>query len=255
MWAYCIGADGRPPSAACGPRSAVHGRYNEGVPPDLDAEYIAMTARGLDAWTREPEAGERVPADPLRKRLGVSSGRTFVATGALSRLHAGLLALAEIDRDVDVVPAATLHFTFLALAWDHYASAADVPSTVELRLHFDTHTRAVPFAVSKIRLVAIPGALLLAGIPDPASAAARADLAADLMAADWAPHIAERYRGYPFPPKIWHTTLARSRRQRATPGMRALFAEYRHSTFDDLALGPPWLVAANYNWTVVERIC
>lgn len=213
-----------------------------------------MTARALEAWARGPDAGERIPADPLRTRLGVSSGRTFAATGALARLHADLLALSAGDADVDVVPAASLHFTFLALAWDHYASADKVPNTSQLRPLFAARAWNIPFALTQIRLVAIPGALLLAGIPDPVSAAARAGLAADLMAADWAPHITERYRGYPFPPRIWHTTLARSRRQRATPGMRALFAEYRDSAFDDLALGPPWLVAANYNWTMMEPI-
>ena len=119
---------------------------------------------------------------------------------------------------------------------------------------FAARTRDILFKLGRLRLVVIPGALLLAGIPDLASATARAGLAADLMAADWAPHITERYRGYPFPPMIWHTTLVRSRRQRATPGMRALFAEYRYSALDDLTLGPPWLVAANYNWTMVERL-
>ncbi|HQX09995.1 MAG TPA: hypothetical protein PLG23_03980 [Thermoflexales bacterium] len=221
---------------------------------DLDAEYAGMTARGLDAWARAPGAGERNPPDPLRRRLGVTSGRLFTPTGALVQLGAALSALAAADDDVDVVPTSGLHFTFLALAWDHYASAADVPNTSQLRTLFAARTQELPFSLGHMRLVAISGALLLAGIPDPASATARADLAADLMAADWAPHIAERYRGYPFPPKIWHTTLARSRRQFATPGMRALFAEYRDRTFDDLALGPPWLVAANYNWTMLEPL-
>ena len=220
----------------------------------LDAEYTDMTARGLAAWASAPSAGERIPADPLRKRLGVTSGRLFAPSGALVDLHAALVSLATEDADVDVVPANSLHFTFLALAWDHYASAAEVPNTSQLRPLFAARTRDVPFRLEQLRLVAIPGALLLAGIPDHASATARAGLAADLMAADWAPHIAERYRGYPFPPRIWHTTLARSRRQFATPGMRALFAEYRDSAFDDLALGPPWLVAANYNWAMIERI-
>jgi len=221
---------------------------------DLDAEYGAMTARGLDTWASAPTAGERVPADPLRTRLGVTSGRQFAPTGALIWLHAALLALAAGDADVDVVPASSLHFTFLALAWDHYASAAEVPNTSQLKPLFAARTRDIPFTLGHLRLVAIPGALLLAGIPDPASAAARAGLAADLMAADWAPHIAERYRGYPFPPRIWHTTLARSRRQLATPGMRALFADFQNSAFDDLALGQPWLLAANYNWTLLTRL-
>ena len=213
-----------------------------------------MTTRGLDAWASASSAGEPIPADPLRKRLGVTSGRQFAPTGALIPLHAALLALAAGDPDVDVVPASSLHFTFLALAWDHYASAAEVPNTSQLKPLFAARTREIPFTLGRLRLVAIPGALLLAGMPDPASAAARAGLAADLMAADWAPHIAERYRGYPFPPRIWHTTLARSRRQLATPGMRALFADYQNSAFDDLALGPPFLVAANYNWTLLTRL-
>lgn len=222
--------------------------------PNLEAEYAAMTARALDDWAREPNAGDRIPADPLRKRLGVSSGRTFLPTNGLASLHTALSALAADDDDADVVPASSLHFTFLALAWDHYARAQDVPNTSQLRSLFAARTRGIPFILRRLRLVAMPGALLLAGISDPASAAAREGLAADLMAADWSPHIAERYRGYPFPPRIWHTTLARSRRQLATPGMRALFAEYRDSAFDDLTLGPPWLVAANYNWTIMERI-
>lgn len=213
-----------------------------------------MTTRGLDAWARVPNAGDRIAADPLRTRLGVTSGRLFTPTGALADLHAALLALAAKDTDVDVVPANSLHFTFLALAWDHYASAADVPNTSQLKPLFAAHTRQIPFTLGRLRLVAIPGALLLAGIPDAASAAARAGLAADLMAADWAPHIAERYRGYPFPPRIWHTTLARSRRRLATPGMRALFADFQNSAFDDLALGPPILAAANYNWTLLTRL-
>lgn len=59
-----------------------------------------------------------------------------------------------------------LHFTFLALAWDHFASLAELPSeTAQTVAIFKETVAGLNFTVRDLRLVPLKGALLLAGIP------------------------------------------------------------------------------------------
>lgn len=106
------------------------------IDPHLDdarilANYDRAQTSALNAWSEHPDAGAALPADARRAKLGVSSGCLFTAAGDIARIHARLTELARDDPRIEVVPAASLHFTFLALAWDRYAGVEDIPCDIE----------------------------------------------------------------------------------------------------------------------------
>lgn len=217
--------------------------------PILDA-YASMTQQTLQAWAAHPGIGPLQPSYPNRQQLGVSSGRSFAPSGALKQLHEELLQLAEADSLYDVVPAHGLHFTFLALAWDHFASVDALPPEIhELVPLFKTTVAGLNFTVTDLRLVPLKGALLLAGLPDPQSYAVRQQLAARVLQSAWRPYLEARYAGFPIPPLIWHITLVRYAAEYAPQSLRDLYQRYRTTAFVDLQLGQPQIGVINYNWT------
>lgn len=212
--------------------------------------YASMTQQTLQAWADHPGIGPLQPPYPNRQQLGVSSGRSFTASGALSALHADLLRLAEADPLYDVVPAHGLHFTFLALAWDHFASLEELPPEIhELVPLFKTTVAGLNFTVTDLRLVPLKGALLLAGLPDPQSYAVRQQLATRVLQSTWRPYLEARYTGFPIPPRIWHITLVRYGAEYAPQSLRDLYQRYRTTAFADLQFGQPQIGIINYNWT------
>lgn len=217
--------------------------------PITDA-YAAMTAQTLQAWQSHPGVGKLLVADANRQHLGVSSGRNFMPTGKLQRLHGELLQLASADSLLDVVPAHGLHFTFLALAWDHFESADEVPAELQTLVPIFKETVArLNFRVCDLRLVPLKGALLLAGLPDAQTHATREQLARRVLQSPWRPHLEARYAGFPIPPLIWHITLARYAAEYAPQPLRDLYHHYSTTSFGDLELGEPQIGMINYNWT------
>ncbi|MCA9971830.1 MAG: hypothetical protein KC425_16510 [Anaerolineales bacterium] len=220
------------------------------TPEALETAYAQLTQKTLRQWQAQPAAGPpRGHAYPPDK-LGLATGCLLPPGGALARLHAALAALAQADPLVDLVPADSLHVTFLALALDQFASVDDLPA--ELTAVYPLlarHLCGLDYRLCRLRLVPLPRALVLAGIPDAASDAARRALAADLLASAWRPFLAARYAGYAIPPLFWHTTLVRYRADYAPPALRALFHQFRAARFADLTLGQPQLVAASYDWS------
>lgn len=212
--------------------------------------YTKMTEQTLQAWQSHPGVGDLLSADQNRQKLGVSSGRNFTPTGELQKLHSKLLQLSEKDPLLDVVPAQGLHFTFLALAWDHFASVDEMPPEInELVPIFKETVAGLNFRVCDLRLVPLKGALLLAGIPDAATHATRQKLAQRVLASPWKPHLEARYAGFPIPPQIWHITLARYAAEYVPQSLRDLYDHYRTTSFGDLELGEPQIGMINYNWT------
>lgn len=214
------------------------------------AAYDETTAATLDTWREQLETGEAEPYRDSLRRLCFSSGCKVTANGALAELHAALSELARQDDPFDVTPAAGLHFSFLAMSWglfdapDEYAN--DAGDLIDI---FKAHTAGLNYRIAQLRLVLLRNALLLAGVPDEASYAARQSFANALMQTRWRPYLEARYQGYSIPPLFWHTTLARYNRQYAPASMRELYARFASCTFNDLSLGTPMLALVNYNWT------
>jgi len=215
----------------------------------IESAYAAATQSTLDVWQDHADAGAVCSYPDDTAKLCVTSGCLFAQTGALADLHAGLTALAEVDARLDVVPASSMHFTFLAVSWGLFDAPSQAPAADELWAHFAAHVTDVRFVISRLRIVPLKNALILAGIPDPFTFGARQALAQVLLESRWQAHIEARYKGYSIPPLFWHTTLARANTEFAPLGLRDLFWAYRTRTFDDLRLGRPLLMLANYNWT------
>jgi hypothetical protein len=214
------------------------------------AGYDKATAATLNLWREHSETGDEEPYRDSLRRLCFSSGCKFTASGALIELHAALSELARQDDAFDVTPVAGLHFSFLALSWglfderDEYMN--DAGDLIDI---FKAHTAGLNYRIAQLRLVPLRNALLLAGVPDEASFAARQSFADAAMQTRWRPYLEARYQGYTIPPLFWHTTLARYNRRYAPASLRDVHARFTTCAFDDLSLGRPMLALVNYNWT------
>ena len=212
------------------------------------AAYERTRAATQDAWAANPRTGDPLPPEPHRAQLGISSGRIFAASGPLAQVHAELRALAAQDPLLDVTPANSLHFTFLALAWDRYTLQTLPPELAALKPIFAKHTLGMDFAVTDLRLLPLKNALVLAGLPSPDSFARRNALAQELLASAWGPLLQGRYRGFDIPPLFWHTTLARYGAPFASQPLRDVYARHSAIGMGGLHFGQPLLAAVNYNW-------
>ena len=194
------------------------------------------------------------PATPVvypddTRKLCLSSGRTFAATGALAELHAKLDSLAAHDTTLDVVPLSSLHFSFLALSWGLYDEPYEAPTTLgEVARMLDEHASRAPFIIRQLRVVPLRNSLILAGVPDAITFDARAAFTRAMLTSPWRKPIEARYRGYEIPPAFWHTTLVRANTQFAPQALREVYEAFQFRAFDNLALGAPQFVLANYNW-------
>ncbi len=141
-------------------------------------------------------------------------------------------------------------YAFLALHWDLYEGWPATPKQLRQILPIlDKHVGSLDFTVRDLRLVPLKNALLLAGIPDAASAAARQALVGDLLASPWRRFLEDRYAGYPLPPRMWHTTLARYRGQFASPPMRNVYFQNAALLIPELSMGRPRLVLSSETWS------
>jgi hypothetical protein len=218
---------------------------------EISQAYANRTEATLAAWRDHPDPGDPLPPSPNRQLLGVTSGCLFRAQGELAALHDELVELAARDSRLDVVPTDGLHFTFLALAWNRYASVEALPRPLAAVIPiFQQVASGLDYRLHSLRLVPLPNALVLAGLPDARTNQARQAFAEEVLATAWAPLIRDRYRDYPtIPPLFWHTTLARYGTHFASPALRRLYFRHKDISFGDLSLGRPQLVAASYGWS------
>lgn len=214
------------------------------------AAYDETTAATLNTWREHMEIGGAEPYRDDTRRLCFSSGCKFSTTGVLRNAHEALLACALEDDAFDVTPATGLHFSFLAMSWGLYDEPEEyVNDAGDLIAMFKQHTAGLHFRITQLRLVPLRNTLLLAGVPDEQSFAARQRFTDAVRQSRWQSMLEARYRGYVIPPLFWHTTLARYNRKFAPAVMRAVHAQFAAYPFDDLSLGSPVLALVNYNWT------
>ncbi|MEH5096303.1 hypothetical protein PO486_00190 [Atlantibacter hermannii] len=222
-------------------------------PADLSMLYQETSKRTLSLWRDAPGCGEVMQNDYYQKEtFAPVTGIQPPLSDALHALVTAVDALAEGDPLADAMPLHGLHFTFLAIALPRYprqqrpeklASLLDIWKKYPARLT----------AITDLQLVALPGQLLLAGIPDPASIADRATLADSLLDSDWRQDIQARYANTAFPPPFWHSTLLRYRAQRLPEHWRAFFLARQQHRFGSVKAIRK-LVMANYNWSQVEPL-
>ncbi len=214
------------------------------------AEYAGLTANTLAAWRDHPGTGETVGLLPGRGALAITVGCWLPIEDAVLSMHELLAAHAASDALLEIVPRASLHYTFLALHWDLYDGWHAVPDELRQILPIlDKHLSGLNYVVRDLRLVPLKNALLLAGTPDAASAVARQSLVSELLASPWRRFLEDRYAGYPLPPQVWHTTLARYRARFASQAMRDMYFQHADLRIAELSMGQPRLVLASETWS------
>ncbi|VYU17743.1 hypothetical protein [Metakosakonia massiliensis] len=219
----------------------------------LSALYEATSERTLAAWQQVPDCGEvmqNAHYDP--HRLALATGIQPPLSGAIASLRQKLAALTGDDPLADCMPASGLHFTFLPVTLPLYEKGQRPQELDALRALWQTWDGQTT-RIRGLRLVALPGQLLLAGIPDEASQRARQTFCETLLSSPWRDSLLARHKTTPLPPPFWHTTLLRYRAQCLPVPLRRFFIQERNRRYGDVA-GPLILGLVNYNWTQVDRI-
>lgn len=224
------------------------------TPEALDALYAQTSRQTLAAWQAQPGCGEAMTGhyydtDTLAPVTGIlpSPGE------ALATLLSEINAMSDGDALADAMPVNGLHFTFLPIMLPHYRPG-ELPEHLDLlKRLWQEYCTAQPLTISRLRLVALPSQLLLAGIPDPHSLRQRSAFADALLKTPLAPGLLARHASTPLPAPFWHSTLLRYRAQRLPEPLRDYFIHHQHREFGSVS-APVRLVMANYNWTVMQRI-
>ena len=220
----------------------------------IESEYQKIKNATLEKWNSSSVEGRNVGFPYEEKLYGVTSGIKFSPKGELSSLLLDLRETKKGNQDLDVTSDENLHFTFLALSPLVYPCKEDLPVEISELRRVSKILKGNGFSISKLRLVPLKNAILLAGIPSSASLELRDYYAKLLLTSNWSLYLKERYEGFEIPPPIWHTTLVRSRRELASEAVREIYNKYRDTSFGDLIFQKIDLVAANYNWSKVMNI-
>lgn len=216
----------------------------------IAAAYKATRERTLATWEKSPDAGAEAPPPYHLTNRAYAIGSLFTPTAALEPLISRVFDAEGIS----VVPRDSLHYTFLALTPHQWDDDDQMPDPSFLAAVTRSHLLNLRFEISDLRLLPLPNALLLAGLPSVEMLDARDRLIGDLMkfttTATW---LKERY-GPAFPPLFWHTTLARSRTTLLPPTLRSLCREFAAENFGYLSMPFPRLHAVNFDWTLRREI-
>lgn len=194
-----------------------------------------------------------VPYSPL---LALSSGSLYSLDKGYEggESHLGRL-LEELSSEQDISLTKTLHFTFLAITTNRYVDSRAFrqehgESLKPLLSTFSSLTKDIQFTISNLRLVCLPDAILLAGIPSESAFRAREELSSFLVSSPLDKEYKERYRtASHLPPRFWHTTLVRGNTQFLDGRIRELFYRFQARDFGSLTLPPPHLTLCTFDWS------
>lgn len=215
---------------------------------DAASAYQAASESALMRWKNCPGIGFIQPPPFHPAWLAITTGAYLKNHQAVFELRADLENVVGDDPLADIVPRQCLHFTFLALSPHEYETEARIPPLHHsLRESFREHCRGRRFSVSNLRLVALPNALLLAGIPGSETLKQRERFAKALLSSSWREHLVARYPNGSIPPLFWHMTLLRYHADCVSRKVREFFLARRDAEYGEICL-PIRLVAANYNW-------
>ncbi|MGK9174541.1 hypothetical protein KXR87_15130 [Yokenella regensburgei] len=216
----------------------------------LSALYEATSEKTLAAWLTAPDCGAPMHQpyyDP--HKLALATGFQPAMPEGISALRHALASLTQGDERADVLPPDGFHFTFLPVTlplYEQYGQPEDIAPLLTLWQTW----RQQQVQIRDLRLVALPGQLLLAGIPDEESLRSRQAFCEALLASPWRDRLIARHAHTPLPPPFWHTTLLRYRAQFLPLPVRHFFMQHRHQRFGSVA-GGVILAQVNYNWTQV----
>jgi len=166
-----------------------------------------------------------------------------------------LRLIADNNADLDITANHHLHFTFLALSPLKYKGQEEFPREIDELCGIIKRVVVLrKFALTKLRLVPLKNTILLAGIPTCDSLILRNSFACELLKSSWCSYLKERYIGHEIPPKIWHTTLVRTRKELLPLELREFYLKNCEKDFGYLNFEKIDLIAANYNWSKIIQL-
>lgn len=213
----------------------------------IEAAYQRATECTLALWEATPSIGARREPEYVDGPLVLTSGDLLGEHPPVRELHTELCEATQGDALADPNPPDSLHFTFLAFSVQRFAGLEGLPLLDELRSIFARHCEGHVFRLTDLRLVALPRALLLAGLPDVESQERRTAFALDLLQSSLGKPLRARYPDGVIPPLFWHSTLLRYSADCLPRGLREFFLSRQHLRYGEVTL-PIRLLATSYNW-------
>ncbi|MDK9606801.1 hypothetical protein [Lelliottia wanjuensis] len=215
----------------------------------LQNVYSATNQKTLSLWRENPGIGE------IRTERYYDPGKLALATGIRPKVPApvaGLIrelaALVQGDRLADMLPVSSVHFTFLPLTLPLYEENEPLPAKAGQLEDIWREYQGKHIVIRHLRLVALPGQLLLAGIPDDPAIAMRQSFCESVLKSQWKEELLQRHAGSPLPAPFWHSTLLRYSAQFLPEALRDFFARHQAVDFGEVS-GELVLARVNYNWT------
>lgn len=216
---------------------------------NLQEMYRTANENTLAIWAKHAGIGEIRKEDyydPVK--LALATGIQPTMPVKVSRLLCELQQLTQDDPLADILPAHGLHFTFLPLTLPLYNINEPLPANVEQLITLWTQFDAKKIIIRNLQLVALPGQLLLAGIPEHPAIALRHSFCDKVLESDWKHELLRRHTGSPLPAPFWHSTLLRYNAAFLPATLRQFFLKREDMDFGDVT-GELILARVNYNWT------
>lgn len=219
----------------------------------LEKLYRQTSDHTLSGWQQEQDGGAPLSESRYAKdKFALTAGIRPDINDEIHPLLAELHRLSQRDPLADPMPFSALHFTFLAITQPIYIELAAQVDFTELQHAFNAIT-PLQVSLTQLRLVALPGQLLLAGIPDANSIAMRAAFTQRLLSTPWRTELQKRYPNTALPPPFWHSTLLRYEAEQLPQRFRSFFLDNR-KTLCGAIEAPLKLVMSNYNWSRVRIV-
>lgn len=216
---------------------------------NLQEMYRTANENTLAIWSKHAGIGEIRKEnyyDPVK--LALATGIRPTVSLNVSRLLCELQQLTQDDPLADILPAHGLHFTFLPLTLPLYNINEPLPANVEQLITLWAQFDAKKIIIRNLQLVALPGQLLLAGIPEHPAIALRHSFCDKVLESDWKHELLRRHTGSPLPAPFWHSTLLRYNAAFLPATLRQFFLKRQDMDFGDVT-GELILAKVNYNWT------
>ncbi|AKE96983.1 hypothetical protein CWR40_001943 [Cronobacter sakazakii] len=215
----------------------------------LQEMYRAANEKTLAIWAKNAGIGEVRKEnyyDPLK--LALATGIQPPVPVKVSRLMNELKQRNQEDPLADILPAHGFHFTFLPLTLPLYHVNEPLPAKVEQLTTIWPPFDAKKIIIRNLRLVALPGQLLLAGIPENPAIALRQSFCEKVLESDWKNELLQRHHGSALPAPFWHSTLLRYNAAFLPATLRQFFLKRQDIDFGDVT-GELISARVNYNWT------
>ncbi|ELQ5980881.1 hypothetical protein R2207_001154 [Cronobacter sakazakii] len=218
-------------------------------PTSLQNKYRTANENTFAIWSKHAGIGEIRKEnyyDPVK--LALATGIQPTVPVKVSRLLCELQQLTQDDPLANILPAHGLHFTFLPLTLPLYNINEPLPANVEQLTTLWTQFDAKKIIIRNLQLVALPGQLLLAGIPENPAIALRQSFCEKVLESDWKNELLLRHHGSALPAPFWHSTLLRYNAAFLPATLRQFFLKRQDMDFGDVT-GELILAKVNYNWT------